>query len=64
MHEPGDLAWSLTDVAQATGVSASVSGSVEAIVDEVIREARSGDHILIMSNGNFGGIHEKLIKKL
>ncbi len=61
MHEPGDLAWSLSDVAQATGVPASVSGSVEAIVDEVVREAQSGDHILVMSNGGFGGIHERLV---
>jgi UDP-N-acetylmuramate: L-alanyl-gamma-D-glutamyl-meso-diaminopimelate ligase len=61
MHEPGDLAWSLSDVAQATGVPASVSGSVQTIVDEVVREARPGDHILVMSNGGFGGIHEKLI---
>jgi UDP-N-acetylmuramate: L-alanyl-gamma-D-glutamyl-meso-diaminopimelate ligase len=61
MHEPGDLAWSLSDVALATGVPASVSGSVEAIVDEVVREARSGDHILVMSNGGFGGIHERLV---
>jgi len=61
MHESGDLAWSLSDVAQATGVPASVSGSVEAIIDEIVRETRPGDHILIMSNGGFGGIHEKLL---
>jgi UDP-N-acetylmuramate: L-alanyl-gamma-D-glutamyl-meso-diaminopimelate ligase len=61
MHEPGDLAWSLTDVAQATGVPARVSGSVEAIIDEIVHEARPGDHILVMSNGGFGGIHEKLL---
>jgi UDP-N-acetylmuramate: L-alanyl-gamma-D-glutamyl-meso-diaminopimelate ligase len=61
MHEPGDLAWSLSDVALATSVPASVSGSVEAIVDEVVREARSGDHILVMSNGGFEGIHERLV---
>jgi UDP-N-acetylmuramate: L-alanyl-gamma-D-glutamyl-meso-diaminopimelate ligase len=61
MHEPGVLAWSLADVALATGVPASVSGSVQAIVDEVVREAQSGDHILVMSNGGFGGIHERLV---
>jgi UDP-N-acetylmuramate: L-alanyl-gamma-D-glutamyl-meso-diaminopimelate ligase len=61
MHEPGDLTWSLADVAQGAGVPASVSGSVKAIVDEIVREARAGDHILVMSNGGFGGIHEKLL---
>ncbi|MGB7930727.1 MAG: UDP-N-acetylmuramate:L-alanyl-gamma-D-glutamyl-meso-diaminopimelate ligase [Gammaproteobacteria bacterium] len=64
IHQPGDLAWSLSDVAQATGIPASVSGSVQAIIDEVVGEARSGDHILIMSNGGFGGIHEKLLSRL
>ena len=64
MHEPGDLAWSLSDMARASGVPTSVSGSVEAIIEEVVRETRSGDHILIMSNGGFGGIHEKLLSRL
>ena len=64
MHEPGDLSWSLSEVAQATGVPTRVSGSVQAIVDEVVREARSGDHILVMSNGGFGGIHERLVSSL
>jgi len=61
MHEPGDLGWSLSDVAQATGVPANVRCRVEDIVDEVVGEARSGDHILVMSNGGFGDIHEKLV---
>jgi len=64
MHESGDLAWSLSDVAQATGVPASVSGSVQAIIDEIVSETRPGDHILVMSNGGFGGIHEKLLGRL
>jgi UDP-N-acetylmuramate: L-alanyl-gamma-D-glutamyl-meso-diaminopimelate ligase len=64
MHESGGLAWSLSDVAQATSVPASVSGSVQAIIDELVSETRPGDHILIMSNGGFGGIHEKLLNRL
>ena len=38
-----------------------MSESVEAIVDEVVREARPGDHVLVMSNGGFGGIHQRLV---
>jgi UDP-N-acetylmuramate: L-alanyl-gamma-D-glutamyl-meso-diaminopimelate ligase len=64
MYEPGDLGWSLPDVAHAAGVPVSLSGSVEAIVDEIIHETRPGDHILVMSNGGFGGIHEKLVAGL
>jgi UDP-N-acetylmuramate: L-alanyl-gamma-D-glutamyl-meso-diaminopimelate ligase len=30
----------------------------------VAAEARPGDHVLVMSNGGFGGIHEKLLARL
>ena len=35
-------------------------GNVDGIIEKVCREARSGDLILILSNGGFGGIYEKL----
>jgi UDP-N-acetylmuramate: L-alanyl-gamma-D-glutamyl-meso-diaminopimelate ligase len=38
--------------------------TVDAIVDAVAREARDGDVIVVMSNGGFGGIHQKLIGAL
>ncbi|MCD8071161.1 MAG: UDP-N-acetylmuramate:L-alanyl-gamma-D-glutamyl-meso-diaminopimelate ligase [Akkermansiaceae bacterium] len=39
-------------------------GSVNDIVRHIARESRSGDVVLIMSNGGFGGIHEKLLAAL
>jgi UDP-N-acetylmuramate: L-alanyl-gamma-D-glutamyl-meso-diaminopimelate ligase len=38
--------------------------SVEAIVDAVANEARDGDLVVVMSNGGFGGIHQKLVTAL
>jgi UDP-N-acetylmuramate: L-alanyl-gamma-D-glutamyl-meso-diaminopimelate ligase len=38
--------------------------SVDAIVDAVSREARDGDLVVVMSNGGFGGIHQKLVAAL
>lgn len=64
LHDPDDLDWSLDAVAHETEVPARVSDSVQAIVDEVVNEARPGDHILVMSNGGFGGIHDMLINGL
>jgi UDP-N-acetylmuramate: L-alanyl-gamma-D-glutamyl-meso-diaminopimelate ligase len=64
LYEGPDLDWSLTEVAEETGISASVSDSVQIIVNEIVEEARSGDHILVMSNAGFGGIHEKLLAGL
>ena len=46
------------------GTSARHLPDVDAIVDYVAGEARSGDVIVVMSNGGFGGIHGKLLKAL
>ena len=46
------------------GAKASRLASVEAIVAAVAAEAAEGDHVLVMSNGGFGGIHEKLLARL
>jgi UDP-N-acetylmuramate: L-alanyl-gamma-D-glutamyl-meso-diaminopimelate ligase len=38
--------------------------AIDDIVAYLVSDARAGDHIVIMSNGGFGGIHEKLLKAL
>jgi UDP-N-acetylmuramate: L-alanyl-gamma-D-glutamyl-meso-diaminopimelate ligase len=38
--------------------------AIDAIVDTVVRRARPNDHVLILSNGGFGGIHQKLLEAL
>jgi UDP-N-acetylmuramate: L-alanyl-gamma-D-glutamyl-meso-diaminopimelate ligase len=43
---------------------AKVFNQVEAIVDHLVKAAKSGDQFLVMSNGGFGGIHEKLLAAL
>jgi UDP-N-acetylmuramate: L-alanyl-gamma-D-glutamyl-meso-diaminopimelate ligase len=37
---------------------------LEKLISAVIAEARAGDHVLVMSNGGFGGIHGKLLERL
>ena len=39
-------------------------GSVDEIVATVAKEQREGDLVVVMSNGDFGGIHEKLLEAL
>jgi UDP-N-acetylmuramate: L-alanyl-gamma-D-glutamyl-meso-diaminopimelate ligase len=48
----------------AAGVSARHLPDVDTIVQQVAAEARSGDLVVIMSNGGFGGIHRKLLEAL
>jgi UDP-N-acetylmuramate: L-alanyl-gamma-D-glutamyl-meso-diaminopimelate ligase len=49
---------------QSLGTAARYLPSTAQIVDDVAREARSGDLIVIMSNGGFDGIHDKLLAAL
>ena len=54
----------LVDDLVRAGVPARFLQTVEAIVAVVAREARPGDRVVAMSNGGFGGIHEKLLSAL
>jgi UDP-N-acetylmuramate: L-alanyl-gamma-D-glutamyl-meso-diaminopimelate ligase len=48
----------------ARGVVAHSPASIDAIVAVVAAEAASGDEIVVMSNGGFGGIHGRLLEAL
>jgi UDP-N-acetylmuramate: L-alanyl-gamma-D-glutamyl-meso-diaminopimelate ligase len=48
----------------AQGQRAQASASVDAIIEIVAREARPGDTIALLSNGAFGGIHQRLLGAL
>jgi len=60
----GDWGWSATEALQPMGRQAVVADSVPALVTAIARVAKPGDHILCMSNGGFGGIHDSLLKAL
>ncbi|HKJ09447.1 MAG TPA: UDP-N-acetylmuramate:L-alanyl-gamma-D-glutamyl-meso-diaminopimelate ligase, partial [Gammaproteobacteria bacterium] len=64
LYRPADLGWNLQCVADALEGRARVCESVAAIVDDVAGEARPGDRVLIMSNGGFENIHERLLAAL
>ena len=64
LYNPPDLRWDLSEVARAVGAKARVAKNIEDLVKAVTALARPGDHVLIMSNGAFGGIHEKLMEAL
>jgi UDP-N-acetylmuramate: L-alanyl-gamma-D-glutamyl-meso-diaminopimelate ligase len=58
---PPDLGWSLPADAPAT---VTTCDDFEQLLQAVIAEARPGDHLLVMSNGGFNGIHGKLLERL
>ena len=59
--DPGGLDWSL---AQALGSRARVRPDVESLIGEIVRLVRPGDHVLVMSNGSFDGLHRRLLARL
>jgi UDP-N-acetylmuramate: L-alanyl-gamma-D-glutamyl-meso-diaminopimelate ligase len=60
----GNYGWSVRDALAPLGAAAVVADSVEALVASIVAAARPGDHVLCMSNGAFGGIHDKLLAAL
>ena len=64
LYNPADLQWDLSAVAAAVGTKAQLAKNIEELVAAVTALARPGDHVLIMSNGAFGGIHDKLMEAL
>ena len=59
-----NLGWDAAAALAPLGPKAAVHDDLDALVDAVADEARSGDRVLVMSNGGFGGIHEKLLDAL
>ena len=60
----GALGWDAREVLASMGGKARVADHVDALVAQVVAQARPGDHILCMSNGGFGEIHQKLLQAL
>ncbi len=60
----GGVDWDVAGALGPLGAKAAVHQDLDALVEAIAREAKSGDHVLIMSNGGFGGIHDKLLARL
>ena len=64
VHAPRDLGWDAAPVFASLGERAVIFDRVEDIVAHLVREGRRGDQVLVMSNGGFQGIHERLLAAL
>ncbi len=60
----GGLGWDANEALAEMGERAIVSDNIDTLVSKVVKAAKPGDQILCMSNGGFGGIHDKLLKAL
>jgi UDP-N-acetylmuramate: L-alanyl-gamma-D-glutamyl-meso-diaminopimelate ligase len=60
----GGLDWDAVQALEPMGERAQVAASLDDLIAQVLRSAQAGDHILCMSNGGFGGIHQRLLQAL
>ncbi len=59
-----NLGWDAAAALASIQEKAAVFDDLDAMVEAIVTKAQSGDHILVMSNGGFGGVHQKLLQRL
>jgi UDP-N-acetylmuramate: L-alanyl-gamma-D-glutamyl-meso-diaminopimelate ligase len=60
----GGLSWDAAAALAPLGDKALVYADLDQLIADIASSSRAGDQVLIMSNGGFGGIHEKLLHRL
>ena len=65
LDEPLDtLTWSLSQSLSVLGEKAQTMDTIDGIVNEISQTSQSGDHLLVMSQSSFGGLHLRLLDVL
>ena len=59
-----NLGWDAAEALKPIKNKAQTFESLENLVTAIAKSAKSGDHILVMSNGGFGGVHQKILDVL
>lgn len=59
-----NLGWDASEALAPMGIKAKVFENLDTLVAAIASEAKNGDQVLVMSNGGFGGIHQKLLSLL
>jgi len=64
LYQGPDVKWDVSSLATELGYNACVHKNIDEMVDALVNSLKPTDHVLIMSNGGFGGVHSKLLEKL
>ena len=64
VYQSPEVKWDVADAMQPLGALATVQADLSRLIAMLAAEARPGDHLVLMSNGSFGGLHEKLLQGL
>jgi UDP-N-acetylmuramate: L-alanyl-gamma-D-glutamyl-meso-diaminopimelate ligase len=64
LYAPPDLGWDTHQAVATLGERGHVAADLDGLLQELLARLRSGDQVLIMSNGGFGGLHSRLLTGL
>ncbi|MFO1394408.1 MAG: UDP-N-acetylmuramate:L-alanyl-gamma-D-glutamyl-meso-diaminopimelate ligase [Steroidobacteraceae bacterium] len=64
VYKSPDVKWDVEDAMRPLGDLAVVHESLDALVAALVEASRNGDRLVLMSNGSFGGLHERLLAAL
>ena len=60
----GGLGWDLAEALAPLGSKARTFDEIAPLVQAIVQAAQPGDQVLVMSNGGFGGVHQKILDAL
>ncbi|MHB1949523.1 MAG: UDP-N-acetylmuramate:L-alanyl-gamma-D-glutamyl-meso-diaminopimelate ligase [Gammaproteobacteria bacterium] len=61
---PEEVNWDINAILSDFTQRTSLYDNVETLIENLVKELKSGDHVVVMSNSGFGGIHQKLLKAI
>jgi UDP-N-acetylmuramate: L-alanyl-gamma-D-glutamyl-meso-diaminopimelate ligase len=64
LYAPADLGWDAAATVVNLGTRAHTAADHDVLLAGLKNSLRTGDHVLIMSNGGFGGLHARLLQAL
>ncbi len=64
IYQGEQVAWPVSDLINQCKAPCQVEENIEKLVDNICQQAKSGDIIVVMSNGGFASIHDKLLNSL
>ena len=64
LYQPENMDWNLADVIASSKVPTEIYDTTDKIIEKLCQQVAAGDHILIMSNGGFEAIHQRLLDAL
>ena len=64
LYAPADLGWDAAAAMAPLGQRVHLAGDFDSLLAGLTRDLHAGDHALLMSNGGFGGLHERLLAAL